>query len=81
MFAGSADGNAETISEEGLLLVSIDPVAADAIGVASLNEARQRLGFPPVARSPGDLGYLAAAHQRGLGIALPQGIDVVRVET
>jgi hypothetical protein len=81
VFDGDAEGDAATISEEGILLVSVDPVATDTIGTVSLNETRHRLGLPPVARSPGDLAYLAAAHERGLGIGLPQGIDVVRVKT
>lgn len=80
VFNGGAEGEAENISEEGILLVSVDPVATDAIGLVSLNETRHRLGLPSVAHSPANLGYLAAAHKRGLGIALPQGIDLVHVE-
>lgn len=72
------EATAETISDEGVLLVSFDPVATDAVGLTLLNDARRRNGLEPIARSPGALGYLAAAHRQGLGIALLHGIDLVR---
>ena len=80
VFDGGPGASVETISDEGIMLVSIDPVATDATGLALLNETRQRTGLPRIARSPEDLSYLAEAHRRGLGIALPHGIDVVRID-
>lgn len=72
------EASAETMSDEGLLMASFDPVATDAVGLAVLNDVRRRHGLPPVADSPAALGYLADAHRKGLGIALAHGIDLVR---
>lgn len=80
VFDGGPGASVDTISDEGVLLVSVDPVATDATGVALLNETRRRVGLPPIAGLPEDVAYLAAAHRRGLGVAVPHGIDVVRVE-
>lgn len=66
------------VSNEGILLASTDPVAADSVGLATLNEVRRRMEFPPVARTAADIGHLAAAHRRGLGVALSHGIDLIR---
>ncbi|MCH8966190.1 MAG: DUF362 domain-containing protein [Planctomycetes bacterium] len=71
------DATATTISDEGLLLASLDPVAVDAVGLSILNEIRDRAGLGPVAESASRLPYLADAHRKGLGIAVPHGIDVI----
>jgi hypothetical protein len=72
------EATAETISPEGLLLASFDPVATDTVGLSIINDIRQRNGLGPVATSAADLEYLAAAHRGGLGIVLSHGIDLVR---
>ena len=66
------------VSEEGILLVSLDFVAADSVAVGLLNQVRRRKGLPPIAASAEDVPSIADAHRRGLGIALRRGIDVVR---
>ena len=66
------------LSEEGILLVSLDFVAADSVAVGLLNQVRLRKGLPPIAASAEDVPSIADAHRRGLGIALRRGIDVVR---
>ncbi|MBU0717203.1 MAG: DUF362 domain-containing protein, partial [Planctomycetes bacterium] len=79
VYAGGPDATAETVEDAGVLMASVDPVAADVQGLALLNEIRRKRRLPPVAKGPESVGYLAAAHRRGLGVALPHGIEVVRV--
>ena len=80
VFDGGPDASVGKISDEGILLLSIDPVATDTTGVAVLEETRRRIGLPRLVRSPEELDYLAVAHRLGLGIAIPHGIDVLQVE-
>lgn len=77
VYEGGPSATAETISDEGLLLASIDPVACDAMGLLELNDIRHRHGLSSVARSLGSVEYLAAAHRLGVGVAAPYGIDMV----
>ncbi len=67
----------DTLVDEGVLIASFDPVATDSVGLGLLNDVRHQHGHKPIARSPADLGYLAAAHQKGLGVALSHGIDLL----
>lgn len=76
VYEGGPEANSSTISDEGILLASTDPVATDVVGLATLNEIRQQRDLAPIARTTGELGYLAAAHRAGLGIALWHGIDL-----
>ena len=78
VYEGGPVPTADTVSNEGIILASTDPVAADSVGLAVLNEVRRRMALSPVAQSAADIDHLAAAHQRGLGIALYRGIDVIR---
>lgn len=80
VFEGGPDASVETISDEGAILASIDPVAVDTVGLMLLNDVRHRHGLPPIVRSPAGVGYLRAAHRLGLGAASPHGIDLVPVE-
>ncbi len=80
VYDGGPIATAGTIADEGILLVSQDPVATDTVGLAILNDIRQRYELTPVARSADDLGYLAAAHRRGLGIAVWHGIELARLK-
>ncbi len=79
VYDGGPEATAATISDEGTVLASFDPVATEAVGLAILNDIRRRYKLRPIARSAEDLGYLAAAHRRGLGIALWHGIDLIEL--
>ncbi len=79
VYAGGPEASVETISDEGALLVSADPVAIDSVGLALLNDVRKRRSLPMIASAPANLGYLAEAHRSNLGIAIPHGIDVIRL--
>ena len=68
----------ETISGEGALIASRDPVATDALGLVLLNDIRRQRNLDPVAPSAEDLGYLAAAQQIGLGVARWHEIELRR---
>ncbi len=70
-----------TITDHGVLLASFDPVATDTVGLAILNDLRRGYDLPPIAVSADKLGYLSAAHHRGLGVALWRGIDLVRIRS
>lgn len=80
VYDGGPEATAATVSDEGILLASFDPVATDTVGLAILNEIRQRYELGPICGLEVDLGYLGAAHRRGLGAALWHGIDLVRLE-
>jgi hypothetical protein len=77
VFDRGPEANVETISDEGMLLASFDPVATDVVGLTHLNQIRRRFRLTPVARSVQGIGYLAQAHRKGLGVASWDGIDVV----
>ena len=75
---GGPEAHAEGLSSAGILLAAFDPVATDRVGLSILNAIRRGRDLDPVARSAEELGYLAAAHRRGLGVALWDGIDRLR---
>ncbi len=77
VFDKGPSASGETIADEGIILASTDPVAIDAIGLALINEVRVERGLPRIAETAENLEYLANAHKKGLGIAVPRGIDVV----
>lgn len=79
VYDGGPEPSTGSISDEGVLLVSTDPVATDAVAVSLLNTLRKKFRLPPIVASPEDLGYLAAGHVRGVGVAVLHGIDLVRV--
>ena len=81
VFDDGPQAGESTISNEGTILASVDPVATDAVGLTILNQIREIKGLPPVSASPEKLDYLAAAHRRGLGMALLHGIGVTRVQS
>lgn len=80
VFDGGPEAAEGVISDDGIILASIDPVAVDAVAVGLLGKVRFRQGLGQIVRSPEDLDYLAAAHRRGLGIALTHGIEIVRLK-
>jgi len=74
-----ADGPLATshnVADAGSILVSTDLVAADAIGLAVMNDVRNQARLSPLAVSPAGIPYLVAAHQAGLGVAAPHGIEL-----
>ena len=77
VFDKGPSATAETIADEGIILASTDPVAVDAIGLALIDDVRTKHRLPRIAETPANLEYLANAHKKGLGIAVPHGIDVV----
>ncbi len=68
----------ENTSDEGILLVSLDPVAADSVALGIVNQVRKKKDLPPIARSVADVPSIADANRKGIGIAISRGIDVVR---
>ncbi len=76
VFDGGPEATAATLANEGIILATTDPVAADTVGLTILNEIRAARGLPPVARSAAQVAYLADAHQKGLGVAARHGIHV-----
>lgn len=80
VYADGPSASVENISDEGILLASKDPVAVDAVGVDTLNAIRAKERLDPIVERGATLPFLAAAHRRSLGIALPQGINVNRVD-
>lgn len=75
------EATADTISNEGVLMASRDPVATDALGLVLLNDVRRQRNLDPVAPSAENLGYLAAAQQIGLGVARRHEIELLRART
>lgn len=78
-FDGGPAVSTDTLADVGAVLASFDPVAADAVGLALLNETRRREELPALASSAVQVPCLAAAHRKGLGIAVSHGIDRVRL--
>ncbi len=80
VFDHGPEGRPESISEEGLLIASVDPVATDSYGLSVLNDVRTGNGLPKIASSPDEVRYLREAHVRGIGTAIPQGWELVRAQ-
>jgi len=59
------------------LITSLDPVAADAVGLSVIQTRREKAGLDRVADA--DTAWLASAQQRGVGIADLAKIDVLNV--
>jgi hypothetical protein len=81
VFDRGPEPEADNTLVAGTVLAAGDAVAADALGLMTLNEKRRLKGLPPVnklAMGQGGLPYLARAHRIGLGIAIPSGIEVLR---
>lgn len=79
VYDGGPEARMESTEGVGILLASFDPVATDRVGLRVLNGIRRLHNISPIARSAEELPYLAAAHRRGLGIALWDGIHRVRM--
>jgi hypothetical protein len=72
-----------TVVPEGVwthagLIVSTDPVAADATGIDLLNEQRARAKLPPIGDDQAHIPHIHAAAQRGLGTDDQDYIQVIQ---
>ncbi len=76
VYEGGPDPRSDGVSDEGMLLLSADPVATDTVGLSELNTIRRDHGLavllPPNRVPP----FLADAHHAGLGTALWHEIEV-----
>ncbi len=79
VFAGGPEATARTISDEGVLLASRDPVATDTVALGLLNDVRKQQRLPPIEAPNGMLGYLTMATRQGLGVSAAHRIDLARV--
>ena len=79
VFDKGPEPSAETISDEGMLLASVDPVATDGVATAILNDVRRQNGLGPITGRGEQLGYVRDAQGAGLGLAEWTGIDLVEV--
>jgi len=78
VYHGGPEATSHNVADLGMLMASEDPVAVDSVGVQIINDVRERLGMSHLVAGPQDIAYLAAAHDRGLGVAVSHGIDVER---
>lgn len=79
VFEGGPEATSHNLADTGILLASTDPVAVDSVGLNIINNVRKNHRLSVLATAPRDIDYLAVAHARGLGIAVPHGITVRRV--
>jgi uncharacterized protein (DUF362 family) len=63
----------------GRLMVAVDPVALDAVGVRIIEERRKEMGLPALAEEGRPPRHVREAHLRGLGEGRPEAIDVVEL--
>jgi uncharacterized protein (DUF362 family) len=64
-------------AKHGAFVLSVDPVAADAVGWTIIERLRAEAGLPALRDEGRAPGYLAAAEKLGLGRADPASIDVI----
>ena len=79
VFAGGPAAKSSAIADAGTLLASFDPVAVDTVGLELLNETRRRNGLRRIARSPAEVPQLRTAHESGVGMAAPRGIELINL--
>ncbi len=79
VYDGGPEATSEGLSDEGLILVSQDPVACDTVGLSEVNRIRRGQGMQGIQAKQAPLSYLAAAHDAGLGVAAWHGIDLVSI--
>ncbi len=80
VFEGGPEATSERLGDEGLLLLSRDPVAVDAVGFSELNSVRSRRGMTAIGSDKGPLPYLQRAHEIGLGMAAWHGVEVRSIQ-
>ncbi len=64
----------------GGLLVSRDPVAADAVGAEIIEQRRSRLGLPTLLEAERPPRWLETAHEMGLGLGRLEEISRMEIE-
>lgn len=79
VFEGGPAASSSAIADVGSLLASVDPVAVDAVGLSVLNEIRLDNGLQPIARSAQAVEYLRSAHEAGVGVVIPEAIELIRL--
>lgn len=80
VFRDGPEPKAGNIANSGIMLASRDPVAADAVGLVILDSLRKQHELPPISSDKeGFLPQLASAHRRGIGTALLNAIDWLKV--
>jgi len=79
VFDKGPEASTTTMEGVGAMLASFDPVAIDMVGLSLINEIRKKKNLNPIAQSAEDIGYLAEAHRLGIGVAVPHGIDLIRL--
>ncbi|MCP4592759.1 MAG: DUF362 domain-containing protein [bacterium] len=72
------EAGAKYIVDRGALVIGLDPVAVDSLGLEILNRVRHRGGLGKIEDRQGEVSYLAAASARGLGNRELHRIDYVR---
>ncbi|MGB0715790.1 MAG: DUF362 domain-containing protein [Phycisphaerae bacterium] len=77
VYDGGPSAQTGTIGEHSGLIASRDPVACDAVGFGILNQFRESYGLHPIAESLAHVPYLADAHRKNLGVAVPHGMDLI----
>ena len=77
VFDKGPEPSAGCISDEGLLLASVDPVAVDSVATIVLNDVRRQNGLRPITGRGEQLAYVRDAQLAGLGVAEWTGIDLV----
>ncbi len=77
VYEGGPEASVDTLSDDGIFVASMDPVATDAVGLMMLNDARSENKLPKMTSSASEIPYLADAHRKGLGVAVPHGIELI----
>ncbi|MFC2156652.1 DUF362 domain-containing protein [Acidobacteriota bacterium] len=72
--------HAQWAHREGVLIFSLDPVAADYVGWDLIEKLRSRNGLPSLTEENREPRYLWTAEKMGLGTASPGGIDLKEEE-
>ena len=72
--------HAQWAHREGVLIFSLDPVAADYVGWELIEKLRSRKGLPSLTEEDREPRYLWTADKMGLGAASPEGIDLKEEE-
>jgi hypothetical protein len=67
VYRGGPAVETEAVWTHAGLLMSTDPVAADAVGIDLLNEQRARMKLPAIGNEEAHIAHVHAAAQRGLG--------------
>jgi len=76
-YHGGPGFNSGYLSKYGGLILAIDPVAADTVGLTILNHLRAANGLPPLEKAGRPVNFLKIAEELGLGTADLNKIDLL----